>query len=410
MSQRSSSDAKHVADDGMGMEWPFLVVLYVMMAGGYVSALFSDRSLCAPGRLALFTALVLVHGGLYWISTRRETPRRWWPVYFVVQVALNFAIGLLTRGHWLALGLYMGLVGQTTGALWPDLRGIGLAVFLSLALLTLNLIVSWGLEGLVQFLPIAGLMFAFVVIYVLLFVRQSQARERAQTLLRELETAHRKLQEYAAQVEELTISQERERMARELHDTLAQGLAGLILQLEAADSHLESGDPARAQAVVQQAMRRARTTLHEARRAIQALRPAMLEQGNLIDALGREIDQFSATTGVRTTFEVDGGPPDVSPEMAQDLLRIVQESLSNVARHAHAGHVLVRLAKVDGGLQMVVQDDGVGFEPQDGLERPGSFGLAGMQERAARLEGVLRVESAVGRGTRVVLNVEGGEG
>jgi len=403
------SEAGRVAGDGMGMEWPFLVVLYVMMVGGSVSVLYSDRSLRAPGRLALFTALVLVHGGLYWLSTRREITLRRWPVYFAVQITLNFAIGVLTRGHWLALGLYMSLVGQITGALWPNLRGIALTVFLSVTLLALNLIVSWGLQELVQFLPIAALMCTFVVIYVLLFVRQSEARERAQTLLHELEIAHRQLQEYAVRVEELTIGQERERMARELHDTLAQGLAGLILQLEAADSHLESDNPDRAQEVVQQAMRRARTTLDEARRAIRALRPGTLERGDLSDALGREVDQFSTTTGVETRLEVDASALDVSPEMAQDLLRVVQESLSNVARHARASRVLVRLDAVDRGLRLVVKDDGVGFDPREGLERSGCFGLAGMHERAARLGGLLRVESTPGEGTSVVLTVEGGE-
>jgi signal transduction histidine kinase len=152
-------------------------------------------------------------------------------------------------------------------------------------------------------------------------------------------------------------------------------------------------------------MQRTRATLHEARRAIQALRPAALERGNLIDALGREIDQFSANTGIRTTFDVADGPIDVSPEMAQDILRIVQESLSNVTRHADASHVLVQLAQSREGLQVVVQDDGVGFDPGEGLERPGCFGLAGMQERALRVGGALEVESARGRGTRVVLSV-----
>jgi len=407
MSPLSSSGMERASRDGEGVEWPFLAILYGMMVGGYVSALVTDPSLREPYRLVLFTGLLLVHGALYWGGAQWATSRRWWPAYLAVQMGLNFGIGALTRGHWIALGLNLALIGYVTGALWPNLRRIVLVVLLCLGLLTVNLAMSWGLQEWVQFLPILGLMCAFVVIYVVLFVRQSEARERAQALLGELETTHRQLQEYAAQVEELTISQERERMAGELHDTLAQGLAGLILQLEAIDIHLENGDSIRAQAVVQQAMRRARTTLDEARRAIQALRPAVLEQGSLVDALGREVDQFSATTGIWAAFEVDGDPPDVPPEMAQDLLRIVQEGLSNVARHAQASRVVVRLARVDGGLELVVQDDGVGFDPMDGVGRSGRFGLVGMQQRAGRLGGRLRVESGIGRGTRVSLTVEG---
>lgn len=399
------SSAGRSSDEEARLARPFFLILYLVMAGGYAAALVSNPSLREPARLALFTVLVVVHGGLHWFSERWATFRRWLVVYFVVQGALIFAIGLLTRSHWLTIALYMALAGQIGGTLWPNLRAVVLAVLPYAGLLILNLALSGQLQSLAGLLPIVGLMFAFVVIYVALFVRQAEARRRAQELLSELEITHRQLQEYAARVEELTISQERERMARELHDTLAQGLAGLILQLEAADSFLEGSNPARAQAVVQQAMQRARTTLDEARRAIQALRPATLEQGSLVDALGREIDQFAATSGVHTTFEVGASPPDAPSEMAQDVLRIVQESLSNVARHAHASHVLVRLAKSSEGFQVVVQDDGVGFDPAEAPERPGCFGLAGMQERALRLGGALLVESEPGKGTKVVLRI-----
>ena len=367
----------------MAQPWPFYAMVFLVLTGGYVTALISYPSLREPGRLVLFTTLILLHGGLYLSALHVVRSRRWLAPYYVVQAALAFIIGLLTPGHWLVIALHFSLTGLITGTLWPNLGASILATLLCLGLLALNMTMSQGFQEFVQFLPIAGLMAFFVFIYTALFVREVETRERAQALLRELETAHHQLQAYATRIEELTISQERERMARELHDTLAQGLAGLILQLEAADSHLESGSPDRAQAVVQQAMQRARMTLQEARRAIQALRPAALEQGNLIDALGREIDQFSANTGVRTTFDVADGPPDVPPEMAQDILRIVQECLSNVARHACASHVLVRLAESRGELQVVVQDDGVGFDREDGLERPGCFGIAGMQERAS---------------------------
>jgi NarL family two-component system sensor histidine kinase YdfH len=196
-------------------------------------------------------------------------------------------------------------------------------------------------------------------------------------------------------------------MARELHDTLAQGVAGLILQLEAADGHLEQGNSARAHAVVRQAMQRARTTLDEARRAIQALRPAALEEGDLVDALKREVDQFASTTGTPTKLDIDGTLPELSVDGAQNVLRIVQESLTNVARHAHASHVLVRLEERDGFLQIMIQDDGVGFDPVEARGQQDRFGLAGMEERAQRIGGALLVESAVGEGTTVTLQIKG---
>lgn len=406
MTRKTSSGPGSSARDEMAQSWPFFIIVSLVMIAGYVSALNSLPSLRTPARWALFTALMLVHCGLYWLGPYLAKTKRRLVIYCLVQGVLAFSVGLLTIGHWLAWGIYPALAGLTVGAFWPDLWASALAAVICFALLAFNLLVSSGFKAFVQTLPFIGIMLTFVFVYVILFVRQVSAREQAQELLGELEKAHRQLQEYADRVEELTISQERERMAQELHDTLAQGLAGLIMQLEAVDSHLENKDAVKAQQVVQQAMQRARTTLDEARRAIRALRPAVLEQGNLIDALGQEVDNFAETTGIQAAFEVETGPLDMSSEMAQDTLRIVQESLSNVARHAKASHVLVRLTKSDGALQVVVQDDGVGFNLED-AERLNRFGLAGMEERARRLGGMLRVESERGKGTVVTLEVGG---
>jgi NarL family two-component system sensor histidine kinase YdfH len=378
------------------------------MGLAYVIALVTDPSLRALPRLALFTALMLVSGSLHWFTPYLGKHRRLIVSYFVIQCALLFAIGLLTDLQELIIGLYMALAGEAAGVLWPDRRAVILVALSCLAVLALNIAVISGIEAFIEMGPIVVLMFLFTLIYVIMYMRQTQAREQAQALLDELEIAHHRLQEYADQVEELTISRERERMARELHDTLAQGLAGLILQLEAADSYLESANPARAQAVVRQAMQRARITLDEARRAIQALRPPALEEGNLVDALGQAVDQFAATTGIHAAFEVEVGSLDMAPEAAQDMLRIVQESLNNVARHASASCVRVRLSEERGGLQLVIQDDGIGFDPTEALKRPGCFGLAGMQERALRAGGVLRLESEPGKGAKVMLEIGGG--
>ena len=406
MPQRDPANEKRAAQEDRATAGPFLVFLYLVLIVAYGGVLFNNPSLRQPGRLIPLTAVVVVHGVLHWFSQRLVRHRRWALPYLLAQGALIFCLGVLTDLQGLIIGLYMALVGESAGVLWPNLRAVALAAFFCLSLLVFNLVVMWGGQALVQSLPMLGSLFLFVLVYVILFMRQAEARERAQELLRELETAHRQLQAYASQIEELTISQERERMAQELHDTLAQGLAGLILQLEAADSHLESGDANRAQGTVQQAMERARGTLREARRAIQALRPAVLESGNLVDALGEEIERFSATSGVHTTFQVDASPADVSSRAAQEILRIVQESLTNVARHAQASHVVVQLDGSGDALRLTVQDDGAGFETAEGWERPGCFGLVGMRERAERIGGVLQVESELGKGTTVVLEME----
>jgi NarL family two-component system sensor histidine kinase YdfH len=395
------------ADEDIAAGGPFYLIMYLVLVAAYVYILVVDASMRQPGRFALFTGLMIVHGALHFFSFRLAEHRRWLPAYVLVQGGIVLALGFMTQLQGLIMGLYLALVGETAGILWPDRRAIALTTSFYITLLVLNILAIWDLDALLGMAPILAGMFAFVLIYVASYIRQVQAREESQVLLQELEVAHHQLQQYADRVEELTISQERQRMARELHDTLAQGLAGLILQLEAVDSHLERDDPERARAVVQQATQRARITLQEARRAIQALRPAALEGGNLVDALGQELDQFAATTGSRTTFEVSGEVPPVSQETALDVLRIVQEGLSNVARHAGASHVLVRLTGDRETLQVMVQDDGVGFDPVEGSGQPGRYGLAGMRERAKQIGGDLKVESDLGGGTTLILRVGG---
>ena len=191
-----------------------------------------------------------------------------------------------------------------------------------------------------------------------LYTRQAEARARAQALLSELETAHRELAEYAARVEDLTLAAERQRMARELHDTLAQGLAGLILQLEAANSHLANGRAERAQEILVQAMARARNTLADARRAIGDLRQEAAVPGDLSEAVREEAGRFSAATGIPCTLDL-ASLPSLPDDIREHALRVVSEGLTNVARHAQASQVWIRLASSGDCLEVEVRDDGV---------------------------------------------------
>jgi NarL family two-component system sensor histidine kinase YdfH len=384
----------------IGETWPFFAMVSLVIGAAYVTALRADAALREPLRFAAFTALIVVTGVMYWLCPLVVTTGRRRLPFLAILAAATFAIGLMTPQHWAAFGLYPALIGLAVGLYWSDPRAIGAAIAACLGLLVTNLAVAGWLRQALSQLPFIGIALVFTVIYVVLFNRQVEARQRAQALLSDLEAAHSRLREYADQVEQLTLVRERERMGHELHDTLAQGLAGLIMQLEAIDSHLQGGSTERARALLQQAMQRSRTTLHEARRAIQALHASVLDGGDLSRALRSEAESFEASSGVSCQCDVDVGSLVVSPDRAQEILRIVQESLSNAARHAHASHVEVRLSESQGELRIVVSDDGVGFDPDDAR---GGFGLTGMKERAARLGGTLRVASTAGGGTTVEL-------
>jgi len=152
----------------------------------------------------------------------------------------------------------MGLIGETIGLLREKSRWLVAAVAGLLGLSFLNYLLLEGRGEWYWWLLATLPMTFFVAVYVILYSRQAEARQQAQLLLKDLETANRQLTEYAARVEDLTIANERQRMARELHDTLSQGLAGLILQLEAADAHLVGNRPERVRAILQQSMEKAR--------------------------------------------------------------------------------------------------------------------------------------------------------
>ena len=376
----------------------FFIVVTLALGGSAILAVNSIPALRAPGRLIPFAILMTVHIALYWLSPAFMLSLRRTVGFLVAQAILVFIITLFPRDLSMILSLYPALLGIAVG-MQRGKRRIVAVVIVWLCLATLNLILVLGFAVLPTWLVFAPPLAFFVVIYVVLYLRQVEARDHAQVLLRDLEAAHRELADYAARVEDLTLAAERQRMARELHDTLAQGVAGLILQLEAADSHLTQGRAERAQSIVQQAMARARATLADARRAIGDLR-AIPSAGDLADALRHEVTRFTDATGIPCAldFALAGSLPEAT---AEHLLRIVAEGLTNIARHAQAAHAWVNATESDGGVTIEVGDDGVGFDPTAAFDQPGHYGLPGMRERARLAGGTLAVESAPGAGTRV---------
>jgi signal transduction histidine kinase len=191
-------------------------------------------------------------------------------------------------------------------------------------------------------------------------------------------------------------------MAREIHDTLAQGFTGVILQLEAAEQVLgENPDELREH--LDRAKGLARNSLQEARRSVWNLLPHALEQFPLEEALRQEIRKLESEVPVRSDFQVSGKRRDLPPEAQTALLRICQESLTNVKKHAHAAQVSVNLTYEANAVELEITDDGDGFDRNKvaRMTQQGGFGLSSMEQRARQLGGTLKVSSGNGRGTRV---------
>lgn len=204
-----------------------------------------------------------------------------------------------------------------------------------------------------------------------------------------------------AQARESGIQEERSRLSREIHDTVAQDLVGIIAQLDAAQ-HAPDEERDRRLAVVDAT---AREALAEARRAVHALASPRLDDADLPAALGALAGQWQASTGVEAALAVEGDA--VAGAHDDDLLRVAQEALANVARHAGAGKVELALAYRGGEASLTVSDDGAGFDPE---ETPAGHGLAGMRERLGRIGGTMVLMSAPGEGTVLVARVPLEEG
>ena len=208
------------------------------------------------------------------------------------------------------------------------------------------------------------------------------------------------LTELAGQRQQAAVLEERNRIARDIHDTLAQGFTGVIIQLEAAEDAISSSLMNEAGQHMHRAADLARQSLSEARRSVSALRPKALEDANFWEALQENIKLITAGTTLRTGFQLSGPPRELPATWQANLLRIGQEALTNTLKHAHATQFNSRLSFNGQDLRLELSDDGDGFEVRG---RHDGFGLAGMRERVAQMGGTLTVTSTQGAGTKLVV-------
>jgi signal transduction histidine kinase len=206
------------------------------------------------------------------------------------------------------------------------------------------------------------------------------------------------------QAREAGVLDERQRMAREIHDTIAQGLTGIVTQLEAADQARDR--PEDWQRHVRNAIGLARDSLSEARRSVEGLRPEHLETARLPDALAEVARAWSELNGVPVEVVTTGDVQPLHAEVEVALLRTAQEALANVAKHANASRAWLTLSYMGDVVTLDVRDDGVGFTVSDDPDPRGAgFGLSAMRQRVNRVAGTLAIESEPGGGTAISARV-----
>jgi signal transduction histidine kinase len=364
---------------------------------------------------AWITWMVILHPG--WAE------RPWlMGVFFVGLIA--FIAVLTVRSPWFAFFTWLGFLYAfrfLTGA-WRWAVCAAVAIFFGMSQSggfhrpTVSTVAIWVLLACVD-VVLTG-------VFVLLGMKTEEQNQARKGMIAELAQANQRLEEMMAentglqaqlltQAREAGVGDERQRMAREIHDTLAQGLMGIITQLEAAQ---QTANDAERERRMDNAKRLARDSLAEARRSVQALRPQALENSRLPEALADEVARWSATSGVAGEVKTTGEARALHPEVEVTLLRVAQEALANVARHAGASRAGVTLSYMEDVVSLDVRDDGVGFVPPDGSPSNGSapngsapdghpagggFGLISMRQRVSRLAGQLEIESEPGGGTAV---------
>jgi signal transduction histidine kinase len=231
--------------------------------------------------------------------------------------------------------------------------------------------------------------------------RSSAARRRSEALLAELQTTHQQLQEYAGRVEELAVSQERNRLAREMHDTLGHRLTVAAVQLEGAERLIPT-EPTRAARMVNTVRQEVVEALAELRRTVATLRTPLDADLSLPVALTRLVTGFEDATGVKVNWLLPAELPPLPNAYRLALYRVAQEALTNVQRHAQAEQVWLELALEQEVITLLVKDDGQGFIPET---NPIGFGLRGLRERAVHLNGEFHLDTNPGAGTQICFHL-----
>ncbi|GLY81326.1 sensor histidine kinase [Actinoallomurus iriomotensis] len=342
-----------------------------------------------PAAMAVFFAVLMA---IVAVLVVRDP---WWGFFAPAGYVFAFRL-FLWPWRLLAVAAMAVVAGTAQASTIAKTTLFGLIIYL--AVVVANILPMWGLAWVIW--------------------RNGEQNDQREQALREAREANRRLEaslaenaglheRLVAQAREAGIMDERQRMAREIHDTLAQGLTGIITQLQAADQAGEDAgeDAAEWRRHVTAATRLARESLTEARRSVHALRPEPLETARLSEALTGVAGRWSSLHGLAVEVTTTGTARPMDREVEVALLRTAQEALANVARHARATRVGVTLSYMENEVALDVRDDGCGFDPAkmtgERTETGGGFGLVAMRQRIEGLSGTLQVESEPGGGTGI---------
>jgi signal transduction histidine kinase len=393
---------------------------YLLLLAGIDAYLYAGHPLVILGRYYLVHGAIalLFLGFSYWSWIHKTLKAFYVPLMLLIIAGLPivasrlwtrpFPPGPLSNVEGLTLRLlpvlFIGLVITAWRYPWSavGLFALGTAV-LDIALVTTNAINSptqaTATNAVIFVAIVRSISFLVIGYFINALVR------RLRTQQAELIQANARLVHYASTVEQLSISRERNRLARELHDTLAHTLSGLSVQLETTQAYWDV-EPETARDLLAKSLAATRSGLNETRRALKALRASPIDDLGLLLAIQKLAQSAAERGNLNLSLSLPEQINSLSPDVEQCIYRIAQESLENVAYHANAQTLLVQLAIANEAIHLRVEDDGLGFDKKQ-YQKTGHYGLAGMRERAQAVGGELTISSQPGQGTKIQLTLKG---
>lgn len=367
----------------------FILMIYaasivIQLTNGYWSTLL----------LIVFTILIVIFSLLHWYSHRWVKNRSLY--YFGLQGLIIYILAEFMSSSYVAAiyGLYAFLMGQIIGMVERRKKCL---FFYLILLLSGNAAHQIQPNELVNFLVACTPMMIVVITYTATFFAQVNEKVITQLTLEKLEFANQ-------QVEQLTLQNERQRVARDLHDTLAQGLVSLNMQLEAVDIHLSRGNLNRAREIIQQSIVRVKSSLTDARSAIDNLRRKSEKSDFLKERITSQMNLFKQTKGLSYFFDYRLNLL-LDIRTAENIYYIIGECITNVAKHADAEMVWLSIWDEKGHIHLKIKDNGKGFDVEKGKKKRGHYGLLGIQERVTVMNGKLNIMSIKSTGTQIEIIV-----
>jgi signal transduction histidine kinase len=322
-------------------------------------------------------------------------------VYLVLQSVLISTLLILPPNFDYFSILYVCLTIQAM-TFFSIKKGFLWIAFFSFLLLA-ALLYSQGLKGGILFFPVPLAGCILTALYIMAARKAEEEKNRSQALLEELQSAYKKLEEYTKQAEEFAAAGERNRLARELHDSVTQKLFSMTLTAEAARM-IHEKDPVKVVSLLARIQELARDSLTEMRSLLKKLRPKTLTHDGLLTALKQHIKERQNEDGLNVDLNVEGDE-SLSSGIEEALFRIIQEALNNVVKHSGTASAKITLRFGKEAVWLCIEDEGRGFRVSEAVKGPSHLGLSSMNERVKLLGGTLTVESEPGRGTRIHVEI-----